>query len=181
MEENEPNQKKELTPELLHERAQIYAKSEEKIQVLGELKDYLGFCLGEEKYLVDINFVEEVLEPTKIFQIPRGVDYLLGTMNIRGRITLIADLGIFLNQLRTELKEGSKIIVLRVGKELTGFPVDEVYESMKLDTGTIQRPILTAKGVAAENMEGLFKKGEMYFIWLKIENVLLEMAKRLSK
>jgi purine-binding chemotaxis protein CheW len=181
MNEKETKKKDKITPELLHARAQLYAKYKEEIKLIGELKEYLGFRLGEEKYLIEITLVEEVLKPLCVSKIPRSPECLLGTMNIRGRIVLISDLGVFLNLQRTEVKKETKIVVLKAGKDLTGFPVDEVYESMTLDTGTLQRPISIAKGIAEKSIEGLFKLDEECFIWLKIENILLDLTKRLSQ
>ena len=169
--------KDELTPELLKERAMAYARQEEKIDVLGELKQFFCFRLGQEWFLVEMSFVSEIVPPARISRIPRGKEFLLGMMNVRGSIVLIADMGRLLRITPTLIKKDLKTIVLKTGGNITGFPVDEVREALWLDTGRMQRNIFTIQGIEAEFIKGLFRHKDKHFVWLDIERVLLEIKK----
>lgn len=53
---------------------------------------FLVFGLGEEAYAISVERVEEVIEYESPTVVPRSPDYLLGIINVRGRLVPILDL-----------------------------------------------------------------------------------------
>lgn len=168
-----------LTPELLRERAREYARTEETIQVLGEIKECLRFRLAREWFLVETIHIEKIVEPTRISRMPQQAEFVIGMMNLRGEVILIMDMALLVNLPGTKIQEHLRVIILKIGDVVTGFPVDEIVGAISLDTGRIQDSISTIKGIEAGFIKGLFKSEGEHFTWLDIEKVLSEMESRL--
>ncbi len=168
-----------LTPELLRERAREYARTEEKVQVLGEIKECLRFRLASEWFLIETIYIEKIVEPARISRMPQQAEFVIGMMNLRGEVILIMDMALLMNLPGTKIQERSRVIILRIGDVVTGFPADEIVGAISLDTGVVQEPISTIKGVEAGFIKGLFKNEDKHFTWLDIEKVLSEMESQL--
>ncbi|SMB96631.1 CheW-like domain-containing protein [Desulfonispora thiosulfatigenes DSM 11270] len=53
----------------------------------------VAFRLGEEEYAVDINFIKEIIRPTKMTRVPKTEDYIKGVINLRGVVVpIISDM-----------------------------------------------------------------------------------------
>lgn len=167
-----------LTPELLRERARQYARQDEKIEILGTLKQFFCFRLGQEWYVIEMGFLQETIPSVRISRLPRSKEFLLGMMNVRGNLVLMVDLARLLHVGATQVDERSKVVLLKTGEDITGFPVDEIQEVIELDTGRAQDSIATIKGIEAEFIKGLFRHKDKYLVWIDIERVLFELESR---
>ena len=174
-------QDKILSAEILEERAREYATGEEILEIRGELKEFLGFRLGGEWYLVDMRFISEILVRGKISRIPQQAEIVAGMMNVRGRIILVLELGMFLNLSKSKVEKASRVVFLKTGSDITGFFADEVCETLKLDTGISQGPISTIAGKEAAFIKRLFNYNGKHFIWLDVEKLMAEAENRLGR
>lgn len=52
---------------------------------------YLSFSINTTKYAVPVNFISESIQYSHITRIPRMPDYVLGVMNLRGKIVPVMD------------------------------------------------------------------------------------------
>jgi purine-binding chemotaxis protein CheW len=109
----------------------------------GEL--YLRFFLasGEELALPAVSIREAIFQPPdRITPIPNVSSLLLGTLNVRGRVIWVADLGQFLgdsvplNCDRTELH----VIAVEDQDTMLGLAVDRVADTKWLNIDDIQMP-----------------------------------------
>ncbi|TVR58487.1 MAG: purine-binding chemotaxis protein CheW [Spirochaetaceae bacterium] len=73
---------------------------------------YLVFLLGDEAYAVEVVRVEEVLEFTTIARVPRTPDFLLGVINLRGRVLPVMDLRSRLGLEAVEHTDETRLIVI---------------------------------------------------------------------
>ena len=176
------NKNRPLTEKILQERARVYAKKPEETKTAGELKKFLSWRLVDEHYLIDLNLVEEVVPPGRIFCIPRQKEFVLGVMNIRGSLMVVMDPAILLRVATKDLQKRSGLILLKQGTESTplGLWVDEVLGSIVLDTGLGQPQVVTAHETAREFFKGLFEKDGKPFTWIDIQAFMDEAARRLK-
>ena len=56
-----------------------------------EVKSYLTFKLGEEKFGVHVGQVLNILEMTSINRVPKSPDYMKGVINLRGKVLPVID------------------------------------------------------------------------------------------
>jgi purine-binding chemotaxis protein CheW len=106
---------------------------------------YLTFALGEEKFAISVEQVQEIVEFDQVTKVPNAPHYMLGIINLRGRVLPLLDTKLKLGLTATERTQKSRIMVLEIqtadDKILQiGAMVDvarEVIEIMKTD---IQEP-----------------------------------------
>jgi len=83
----------------------------------------LLFRIGPSVYGVDIKEVEEVIDENFIVPIPRTPDFLLGIINLRGRIIPVIDLALRLGLPKDVDSDATRLVVLgvRVGEHEISF------------------------------------------------------------
>lgn len=147
---------------------------------------YLAFDLGDQCFAVDVSKVEVVLESAKITRVPKAQSYLRGVINFRGSVIPVADLKTRFGEGRTELGEGSRIIVLkaRVGSDdlLIGVLADGVREVIDMDSSKVERPPQFGFQLDESIIEGVGQKGSEFIVILNIDEALRPsgMPKELS-
>ena len=98
-----------------------------------EIKQYIGIMLGNERYGVDISYVDNIVRLQKITRVPKAQDYFLGVINLRGEIIPVMSL-----RRKFELEPDgfgpkSRILILKPEAQATvGFVVDEVHEVLNI-------------------------------------------------
>ncbi|BCR21166.1 chemotaxis protein CheW [Borrelia miyamotoi] len=149
-----------------------------------KLSQYLLFSL-DELYAIEIKFVVEVLEYTKISKIPRTPDYMAGIINNRGKIVPIIDIrrqfGMEERKVNDdEMKKNkgvniSNIIILTLtheGDELNlGILVDYVNEVLELNPSDIDDAPKLGTGFNSRFISGIGKNNNRFIIILNIENL----------
>ena len=169
-----------ISKDLLRQRTHDYAQKEEKIEIKGELKEFAVFRLRKEWYLIEMDFIDEIVRPSRVSRFPRQKDFMLGAMNVRGNVILNIDLGILLTIGSVPMTETSKIIIIKTGNDMTGFFVEESSETIYLDTANIQEKIATLKGSSAEFVKGLYQKEGRHLIWLDVQKITIDIRNGLS-
>lgn len=169
-----------IPDEILNQRAQLYARVEEKVEIKGEIREYLAFRLGQQWYLADTRQLSEVLEPQRISLFPRNRKFISGAMNVRGNIVLIADIKALLNISGKPGHEPARIILTMIDGDLTGFLVDEILGVAHIDTYEIKPAISTIHELTAEFINGLYQTQDRHFVLLNLGRLWLEMANKLG-
>lgn len=117
----------------------------------GELHLRFHIASGDE-FALPATGIREVISaaPDRVTAIPNVSPLLLGTLNVRGRVVWVADLGQFLgdntplNTDRTELH----VIAVEDQDLILGLAVDRIVEMQWLDVNELQMPTNIADGVA---------------------------------
>ena len=78
------------------------------------IKSYITFGLGEEKFALPVANVQEIVEIDRVTKVPNAPAYMLGIINLRGRILPLLDTRLKLGLSRTETTKRSRILVLDV-------------------------------------------------------------------
>lgn len=55
------------------------------------IMQWVTFCLGDEKYGINVMQVQEVLRITEIAPVPGAPSYVLGIINLRGNVVTVID------------------------------------------------------------------------------------------
>ena len=78
---------------------------------------YLTFALGEEKFAISVDHVQEIVEFGQITKVPNAPNYMLGIINLRGRVLPLLDTKLKLGLPATTLTNKSRIMVLDLPPE----------------------------------------------------------------
>src|SRR3990172_12755205 len=80
------------------------------------LKQYVTFKLGDERYGVDVSFVEEIQPLKDLTLIPCTPDFVVGAVNIRGSILPVVDVKKFFGIPEAGIADFNKGLAIRVGE-----------------------------------------------------------------
>ncbi len=131
--------------------------------------------IGGDEFGVDIEKAVEILRTQRVYHLPQLPSFFSGLINIRGDVIPLLDL-----RLRFGISSPSpnpRIIVVRLGSEKVGLVVDGVKEIIDLHPDEETGPPSIVKGLRAEYLTGLAKKGERIIILLNVETLLTSEEK----
>jgi purine-binding chemotaxis protein CheW len=133
------------------------------------------FRLGRETYGVDIFVVREIVKAQEITSVPGTAAYVLGIINLRGKIVSVVDLAQRLGLGRSRVDRASRILVLDLDGFTVGFLVDAATEVLKLPTTAIEPAPDELKGsVNDDYLEGVGKLDDRLVIILNPANLLTD-------
>jgi twitching motility protein PilI len=133
-------------------------KGQEQVPEFQELESPEGelhlrfFISSGEEFALPATGIREVISPSpeRITPIPNISPLLLGTLNVRGRVIWVADLGQFLgdsNQLGTDRAE-IPVIAVEDQDMMLGLAVDRIIGMDWLDVDDVQMPTNIPDGMA---------------------------------
>jgi purine-binding chemotaxis protein CheW len=130
------------------------------------------FRIGRETFGVDIFAVKEIVRVQDITKVPGAPEFVLGVINLRGRIISVVDLGRQLGMAPSEITSTSRILVIHLDGVSVGFLVDAATSVIKVPGDAIEPPPEMIGGIRADYMEGVAKLEERLAILLNLRKVL---------
>lgn len=137
----------------------------------------ISFSVGTERFGVEILVVQEIIMMSSITEIPNSPDFVEGVINLRGNIIPVLDLR---KRLRLRgynkpesYKPGTRILVVEIEGNVTGFIVDSVAKVLTVPASKIAPPpdIITA-GVQSLYISGVVHLDEGILIILDFRRIL---------
>jgi purine-binding chemotaxis protein CheW len=104
------------------------------------------FSLAGVEFGVEIAQVREIIRVTDITKMPKAPRFLVGIINLRGRVVSVLDFKKRFDLPDCDLTTDARIIVVEVGDQIVGLLVDKVLEVQKLSEAkrsAPSKPILT--------------------------------------
>jgi purine-binding chemotaxis protein CheW len=133
---------------------------------------YLTFFLAGEEYGVEILKVQEIIGRMPITPVPLTSNYILGVINLRGKIHPIMDLKIKFGMDSSEITDETCIIVIKTASLMMGVLVDKVSEVVTLTSGDIEDTPSFGADVNTEYLLGVGKTGGSVRLLLDIEKII---------
>ena len=141
--------------EILRRRARELAKTPAAEMGGARLMELLEFSLGPERYAFETSFVREVFPLTEITPLPGVPPYILGVVNVRGRILSVMDIRRLLDFANVGLTNLNKAIILHDGDMELAVLADEVAGVYAIDGDEGQRALATLSGRREEYLKGV--------------------------
>lgn len=101
---------------------------------------YLTFALGTEQYAIEIRHVVDIIGIQDITEVPNQPDYIMGVINLRGKIIPTMDVRKRFNKERLEYNKRTCIIVVELNAISVGLIVDMVLEVIAIADEYIAEP-----------------------------------------
>ena len=106
-----------------------------------ETRQYISVKVGEEKFGIDIGYVDNIVRMQKITRVPKAQVYFKGIINLRGEIVPVMSARIKMGLDDDVYTSQTRIIILKLEeKGEIGLIVDEVCEVVTLVVDEIGRP-----------------------------------------
>jgi chemotaxis signal transduction protein len=144
------------------------AESREGMEVI----QLVGLKLGEEEYAIDVLKIQEIIRTVEITSVPRTDAYVLGVMNLRGKVIPVIDLRVRFSLDKMDFDKETRIIVVRFETENIGFVVDEVTEVIRINKSMVEPTPPLVGSVGQEYILGICKYAERLIILLDIDSVV---------
>ncbi len=139
-------------------------------QDLVETKQYIVVQIGNEKYGIDINYIDNIVRMSKITRVPKVQSYFKGVMNLRGEIVPVMSIRKKMGLPEDVITDASRIIILKLEeKGSIGIIVDEVREVITLNMAEVEKT--TAKD---SFINGIGKNGEELISLFEINAIVEE-------
>lgn len=125
------------------------------------------FFLNGEEYGVDVMRVREITGMTEITKTANSPDYILGIINLRGKIVPIISLRNKFGFCDVADISDCCIAVMDLKNTLTGFIIDEISDVIRIKTSEIQPPV---NALAQQPwIAGIIQLGERLIVYLNLE------------
>ncbi len=132
---------------------------------------YLTFFLSNEEYGLKILTVHEIIGLMPVTRVPRTPDFILGVINLRGKVIPVVDLRIRFGMPVTESQDVC-IIVVQVRGIQMGIVVDRVSEVVNIVGEEIEAPPSFGVDVPTDFLLGIGKSQGRVKMLLDIDHVL---------
>ena len=129
------------------------------------------FRIGDDYFAADILTVERVLRYAKPTVVPNLPPWIEGVLEYQGRVIPVIDLRRRFGLEPHERRDG-RIIVFAAGDDWVGALVDAVLEVIALGADDVAPPPSLFRGLAAEYLRGLVRRGERMLIYLEVPRLL---------
>ncbi|MCD8567276.1 MAG: chemotaxis protein CheW [Geovibrio sp.] len=140
----------------------------------GEIVQLVGLKLGDEEYAIDVLKIQEIIRTVEITSVPRTDSFVLGVMNLRGKVIPVVDLRVRFNLDKMDFDKETRIIVVRFESEHIGFVVDEVTEVIRISKNMVDPTPPLVGSIGQEYILGICKYDDRLIILLDIDTVIVE-------
>ncbi len=137
-----------------------------------ELMQLVTFSIGEEEFGVDILKVQEIIRTMEITKVPRAPHFVVGVINLRGKVIPIIDLRKRFGLTSREHDKHTRIIVIEINNMIVGFVVDSVSEVLRIPASTVEPPPPVVAGLESEYISGVGKLEDRLLILLDLDSLL---------
>jgi len=115
------------------------------------------FLIDKEEYAASVDNIIEIVENLPITPVPESLDYVLGIINLRGKIIPIIDLEKKFGLVHESEVNFKHILIAEVNKTLFAVRVEEVKEVVKLREEDIKPvPSTVASKISGDYLKGVF-------------------------
>ena len=113
------------------------------------------FFLGDAAFALDTEQVQEVVRVGDITPVHHAPGYVLGVMNLRGRIATVIELGTKLQIDHAELGPDSRIFIVDWEGEQVGLLVDRVSDAVAVDRSDLKPAPENVRGLQGVHFKGV--------------------------
>ena len=128
------------------------------------------FNIGKEEYGIEILKVQEILKLPAVTPLPKSADYIMGVIDLRGKVIPIIDLGVRFG-ISEKGEKNKRAIVVDIKDKRIGLAIDQVSHVIKLEHKDIEPPPPIVKGISGKFIVGIGKVENKFVIILDIDQI----------
>jgi purine-binding chemotaxis protein CheW len=143
-----------------------------KVKEAEELRQFIGFSVGEEEYGLELLRVKEVIRMRQITWLPKVPSFVKGIINLRGDVIPIIDLrDKFGLESRGDTTQ-TRVVVVEMEGRLTGLVVDSASQVVRIAVDQIDLPPPVSGGFSQKLITGVGKIDDRLVILLNADSIL---------
>lgn len=140
---------------ILRERARALAREPEKEEAASERLEVVEFLLAYERYGIESSYIREVYPLKELTPLPGTPPFVLGIMNVRGKILSVIDLRTFFDLPQKGLTDLNKVIIVHDGAMEFGILADAILGVRLVPVRELQASLPTLTEVRADYLKGV--------------------------
>ena len=141
--------------QILLARAQALARTPERTAVAGASLEVLEFRLAQERYALEDRWVQEVCPFKELTPLPCTPPFVLGIVNVRGRILPVLDLKKFFDLPEQGLTDLHRLILVRGNDLELGLLADVIVGVRSIPVDSLQPSLPTLTGIRSDYLKGV--------------------------
>jgi purine-binding chemotaxis protein CheW len=134
--------------------------------------DYATFYIQKALCGIDLLKVQEINKPTGLTQVPQAPDFVMGVMNLRGRIVSIIDVCRKLGLPQVQVDDANRNIIVRSREEHIGLRVYRISDVVAVKSDCVEAPPANLNGIQGKFFHGVFKSDDHLVGLLDIDALL---------
>lgn len=147
---------------------------------------YLAFWLGKEEFAVPVGRIREIIPWQEITPVPQVASYVLGVINLRGKVVPVMDLRLRLGMTGQERGVRACIVVMQPDAKRSQSPigvvVDGVSEVLQIQPSDLEDTASLANGwMQLGYVNQIAKSKGKVKLLLEIDSVLAGPAEEIAK
>lgn len=142
---------------ILKERAELLARETAK-KVDGESIEVVEFLLATEHYGIESRYIREVYPLKDYTPLPGVPPFVLGLLNVRGRIISVVDIKKFFDLPEKGISDLNKVIIIADDGMEFGILADTILGVQNIAVRDFASPLLTLTGIREEYLKGVTGK-----------------------
>ncbi len=166
---------KSLSLESEHEEEIVNSRDKSNALILKD--DYfqvVGFILQDELFGLDILDVEEIIKPVDFTHVPNTKKFVLGVVNLRGKIIPIVDLRLRFEFDKKEIDSETRIIIVSMNEYNVGFMVDKIEKVYYVDKKGVEPTPPNIPPTIEKYVKGVGKLDDNIVTLLNVTELLKE-------
>ena len=157
--------------QILRTRARALARRPPPASAAGAMLELLEFRLASERYAVESRLVQEVHPLRDLTPLPCTPPFVLGIVNVRGRILPVLDLKKFFDLPERGLTDLHRIILVRGNDLELGLLADVIVGVRCVAADSLQTSLPTLTGIGADFLKGV---SDERLVVLDLDRILLD-------
>jgi purine-binding chemotaxis protein CheW len=130
------------------------------------------FTIGVALLGISTLHIQEIIRVVDISEVPHAPDYILGILNLRGRIVTVIDLGRRLSLGACRTTDLSRIIIVDDRSESVGLMVDQVIDVIPINPDALQSPPSNLNSVQGSFFEHVYRCSDGLVGLLNLDAIL---------
>jgi purine-binding chemotaxis protein CheW len=135
---------------------------------------WVTFKLAGETYGINVMQVQEVLRYTEIAPVPGASYYVLGIINLRGKVVTVIDTRSRFGLPPGDINDNTRIVIIETGSHVVGILVDAVAEVVYLRQSEIDMTPNIGNDDSSKFIQGVCNKGGELLILVDLDKLLTE-------
>ena len=156
---------------IVRARAKALAIPRRASTLAGAMLEVLEFRLASERYALETRHVQDVHPLRDLTPLPCTPTFVLGIVNVRGRILPVLDLKKFFDLPERGLTDLHRIILVQGNDLEFGLLADVIVGVRSVAADSLQPSLPTLTGIRAEYLKGI---GEDRLVVLDVERILAD-------
>jgi len=130
------------------------------------------FYINDQQFGIDIQKIQEINKNLSITRVPYSSEFIVGVMNLRGRIVTVIDLAKKCRLSDTVQGKNSRAIIVNSQDEYIGLLVDRVGDVIPVNVKNVEPPPVNIDSILGSYTKGVLNTGSDMIGILDVEAVL---------